>query len=898
MIELKAYQKRVLRTLHDYLRTVSRTGDPAIAFREHQHAAGPKAYGYIPVQAQGLSINMPYVCLRVPTGGGKTLLACHAAGIAQGELLQSEHSVVLWLVPSNTILDQTVDALRDKRHAYCRALEMACGPTSVYGIGEALNLGRAALVGQTAVIVSTMQSFRVDDKADRKVYDHQNGALVEHFQNVPMDRVPDLETGLDGKPKPSLMNVLRLHRPIVIVDEAHNARTPLTFNTLGNVMPSCILEFTATPDRKDNPSNVLHHVSAAELKAAEMVKLPIRVITRHPTQKDQLLTEALTLRKDLERIAIAEGQKTSEYLRPILLVQAERVDTCEPLRERIVTEFTDFNLSKDEVRISVGLLDELKAEKKINTPESKVRVIITVEKLREGWDCPFAYVLCSLKETRSATAIEQLVGRILRLPNVKLKQNPDLNCAYAFSLSASMPEVLNELKDALESNGFTRAEAERIILPTPTNFTLGQQPETVTLEPGKELDVPKTEEVVKKLAGKVRFTPTTGQVTVIVPLSSKETIELAACAKTEEAKTALTEAAERVKAADEAFGGTGETRQPSPYQLRLPFKVPILCVREGPNLFEFESTYLLEHPWRLSEKDASLDPNYDPRTRPQAKTGSIDIDAKGDLQQINDPQGAPDFIGRLHQQVIALGGPQTMSVEELVVWLDRRIEHSDFIYSESAAYLNKVVRGLMAKYGIEDPSVLALDRYRLSDEIEAVIEKHRATERKQAFQGFLLPNSELTVDESRALDFSASSYEPSWFYEGGYKFRKHYFGPKPGELKERTDKGNEPTEEFKCACWLDDNQRVKYWFRNLDRRRTSFRLQTSTDFFYPDFVCMLEDGRVLVVEYKGAHIFDSKDSEEKRAVGAVWAARSGGKALFSMPSKLDFGEIEIGLVGA
>ncbi|MBK8581561.1 MAG: hypothetical protein IPL86_06870 [Flavobacteriales bacterium] len=278
------------------------------------------------------------------------------------------------------------------------------------------------------------------------------------------------------------------------------------------------------------------------------------------------------------------------------MIQAERADACEPLRERLITEFTDCGLSKAEILISVGKLDELKDEKFINTPKSKVKAIITVEKLREGWDCPFAYVLCSLKETRSATAIEQLVGRILRLPNAKEKRNPDLNCAYAFSLSSSMPEVLNELREALESNGFTRAEAERIILPAPTNFSLGQQPETVTLDPEKELDVPLTEAVVKKLAGKVRFAPTTGQVTVIVPLSTEETKELAACAKTEEAKTALTEAADRVKAADEAFGGSGETRPPSPYQMQLPFRVPILCVREGDTLFEFESTYLLEHP--------------------------------------------------------------------------------------------------------------------------------------------------------------------------------------------------------------------------------------------------------------------------------------------------------------
>lgn len=312
----------------------------------------------------------------------------------------------------------------------------------------------------------------------------------------------------------------------------------------------------------------------------------------------------------------------------------------------------------------------------------------------------------------------------------------------------------------------------------------------------------------------------------------------------------------------------------------------------GFHFFEFESTHLLEHPWNLSQKDASLAVGYDPTKKPQAKSGSIDFDKDSKVELISEPSGTDDFVHRLHKQVSALSGPVSMTVEQLVVWLDRRIDHQDIPYAESAAYLNKVVRGLMAKHGIKDVSVLALDRFRLCDEIEAAIDRHRVSERLQAFQGFLLPNSELAVDDSRMLDFSTISYEPSWLYAGGQVFHKHYFGPKPGELEERTQQGNELKEEFKCACWLDAHAKVKYWFRNLDRRRTSFRLQTSTDFFYPDFVCMLEDGRVLVVEYKGAHIYDNADSKEKRAVGAVWAARSSGKALFSMPTKLQFAEVE------
>src|SRR3989304_5859245 len=128
---------------------------------------------------------------------------------------------------------------------------------------EPLRLARASVDGQTVVIVSTIQAFRVEDTTGRKVYE-QNGAFSEHLLNVPLDRVGDLLLGAGGKPKPSLVNMLRLRRPIVIVDEAHNARTDLSFSTLGNVLPSCIVEFTATPARKGMPSNVLHHVSAAE----------------------------------------------------------------------------------------------------------------------------------------------------------------------------------------------------------------------------------------------------------------------------------------------------------------------------------------------------------------------------------------------------------------------------------------------------------------------------------------------------------------------------------------------------------------------------------------------------------------------------------------------------------
>ena len=323
--------------------------------------------------------------------------------------------------------------------------------------------------------------------------------------------------------------------------------------------------------------------------------------------------------------------------------------------------------------------------------------------------------------------------------------------------------------------------------------------------------------------------------------------------------------------------------------------MPLLCVRENGQLFEFELTFLIEHPWKLSVKDAALADGYNPLIRPAGRAGLLDVGAKGQVQTTF-LQDAPDadFVGTLHQQVMALGRAGDWSVETLVAWLDKQIDHQDIPLGESAEFLRKVIRGLMAKCGIADVSVLALDRFRLRDEVEARIQQHRAGERKTAFQGFLLPESPLAVSEERTINFKTMSYEPGWLYEGGFQFKNHYFGPKPGELKETTPNGN-LTGEFKCAQFLDGVPEVSFWVRNLARRNTSFRLQTSTDWCYPDFLCQLTDGRVMAVEYKGKHLYDATDAQEKRAVGAVWQSRSGGKCLFVMPTEGDFSVITKGV---
>ena len=470
-----------------------------------------------------------------------------------------------------------------------------------------------------------------------------------------------------------------------------------------------------------------------------------------------------------------------------------------------------------------------------------------------------------------------------------------MNCAYALSVSGSLPEVLNDFREALESNGFTKAEAERIIIPAPQGvLPLGAQPQTLILQPHEiDEDVAKVQEAA--LCGKVQICQKTGHVTVLVPLDEDESEKVASCARTPEARERIVAFVEQVRLTEKAFGGTGEPRALSPYQLQLDFRVPLLCIIEEGLLQEFERTHLLEHPWRLGSKDATIFPIYNPSNRPTLESGSLDVGTLGEVTTdvVRSGETPNDFIKQLHQQTLALDHTSGMdwTIENLITWLDKQIDHDDIPLAETAVFLRKVIAGLMSCYGMSDVGQLVFDRFRLRQAIESKINQHRNTERLQAYQQYLALGSSLTVSENYAINFKEISYEPGWVFDGAFTFHKHYYGPKPGELKERTS-GGSLSEEFRCAQFLDsDVTEIKFWVRNLVKRPGSFRLQTHTDWFYPDFVCQLEDGRILVVEYKGIHLLDSPDAQEKRDIGNLWAARSNGRCLFAMPSDRDFTEI-------
>lgn len=488
-LPLKEYQERTLETLTAYYQRCLHFKNVNIAFYDLTQ----RPYADLK-DLRG----MPYVCLRLPTGGGKTFVACHAVSITASELLKTGSPLVLWLTPSNVIRDQTLNALKNPEHPYRDAFRSAGHSVEIRTVGEALSLPPHILNTKTTIIVSTMQAFRVEDTDGRKVYE-PSGALMGHFTHLPDETLSEIERDESGKPIYSLANLLCVKRPLVIVDEAHNTRTPLSFDTIARFNPAAIIEFTATPDTKENPSNVLYTVSAAELQAEDMIKMPIQLETI-PEWK-QLLTAAIAQRDALEMAAEKEQKETGEYIRPIMLIQAQpKSITRETLTVEVVEKclLEEHNIPEEQVARATGKAKGLE-NVDLNDPACPIRYVITVQALREGWDCPFAYVLCSVAEMKSSTAVEQILGRVMRLPRAQRKKQESLNSAYAFVASRNFYNTASALTEGLVQNGFERQAAAELIRPAEEHEDVLLFPEGMTApksEPspaarGEVLKVPK-----------------------------------------------------------------------------------------------------------------------------------------------------------------------------------------------------------------------------------------------------------------------------------------------------------------------------------------------------------------------------------------------------------------------
>ena len=385
---------------------------------------------------------------KVPTGGGKTFLACNAIKPIFDYLPTQKIKAVVWLVPSDQILIQTVKNLKDPNHPYRERLNIDFGGrVEVYTKQELLNgqnFSPISVAEQLSVMVLSYDSFRGRGKDALKAY-QENSNLIA-FSKVlgkPEQPIPNADES-------ALFQIINQLFPLVIVDESHHARSELSLEMLKNFNPCFVLELTATP--KTN-SNIISFTSAASLKREKMVKLPVIVYNRD--SQSEVIADTIDLRRKLEELAAEEYNKTGRYIRPIALLQAqpkgkEDNTTFEKLRSKLI----EVGIPENEIAIRTAETNEIK-NTNLSSPDCPIRYIITVNALKEGWDCPFAYILASLANKSSKVDVEQILGRILRLPYAQNNNNSALNMSYVLTSSNDFNSTISEIIVGLNNAGFS-----------------------------------------------------------------------------------------------------------------------------------------------------------------------------------------------------------------------------------------------------------------------------------------------------------------------------------------------------------------------------------------------------------------------------------------------------------
>lgn len=847
---LKRYQNTTLDALRAYLEAARVKGaKPAFEGMDKAGLREPRPYRPL----EGLPA-VPYVCLRLPTGGGKTLLSAHTIKVAADTYLEREWPVVLWLVPTNTIRAQTLETLKKPGNSNYEALNAAFdGRFRVFDITDFTAITPTDLQTSACIIVGTIQTLRVTNTDGRKVYAH-NENLEPHFSAVPANAegLERIEEG-DGKGniKFSFRNLLARNRPLVIVDEAHNNTSSLSFEVLQRVNAACVIEFTATPAPD---SNLLHNVSATELKAEEMIKLPIR-LTEHKNWEDAVQDSILT-RQRLHDLAA----KDADYIRPIVLFQAEergREVTKEILLKHLVEQLA---IPREKIAIVTGDQKELDGID-LFAPDCKIDFVVTVEALKEGWDCSFAYVFCSVATVNSKKDVEQILGRVLRMPYAKRRKEPDLNRAYAHVSRASWPNAVKQLHDRLVDMGFEDTEAEAVIekvpdlglppgqglfapAPPPTVIDLADDLTSFDLSPEERatVTIEKTEQ-----GSRVTFTGLVPEATVG---------RLAAAVKSPDSRATLESEARRHKAV--------WLVHTSPAQRGIPFQVPQLCFKlDGELEIAGKEAFLDADGWSLLDYPAEI-PEAEFSVTESGVQWELDLNIAGKITE--------KAIGKADQFDLDLVDTG-WTAQQLCRWLERKARQQDITQVVLLEFVRRTLAYLTEKRNLP---LTALVRWKFI--LAKILAQKIACYRDQAaddrYQQTLFgPQAAVETSFTYGFDFSPTGYAPHWNYLGHpYQFQKHYYAI-IGELK---NKG----EEYECAKALDRTDKVKHWVRNLERRQFSIPLARSN--FYPDFVAELTDGRILVVEHKGEVYVTNDDSKEKCNVGALWEEKSGGKALFLM----------------
>lgn len=856
-MELKSYQQKVIENLEEYLTYVQEQKDLGKAFNQYwEDKIGP----YNPLDGTGMQPyknnipNAAHVAVKVPTAGGKTFIAVNALHSIFQAYDSNKPKAVIWLVPWSNLLQQTVDALSKPEHPYRQKLNTLFNHrVEVYQKDDLLqgsNFNPTVVKDQLSIFVMSFASLRARNKDDRKVY-QENGqleAFVSQFKNN--------EHILDGVDDTALINVLRYLNPVLVVDESHNAESDLSVDMLKNLNPSFILDLTATP--KDN-SNIVSLVPAIELKKEHMVKLPVIVYNNH--DKTEVINNALHLQRKLENLAKKQEAEGGKYIRPIVLFQAQPKTkddntTFEKLKEQLLS----LGIPENHIKIKTANIDELKGID-LMSKECEVRYIITINALKEGWDCPFAYILASLADKSSAVDVEQILGRVLRQPYVQRHKSFQLNLSYVLTASAKFNETLQSIVKGLQESGFSEKDYRKVDKMTE------EDKKTVTEDPVESFLFPEqqTEQVEDETidTNRVTFDPNADEEE---PVTTTVINEIEAIA--EEQNRQLEEQIkqqEQQPVDDNIFQEMGD--KVKRYKVKEAYK-EFIDKLEFPQFFikvtasdifgtdeELLNRESLLKDFKLSDEDIKID--FD----------QISSDLyKVDLEEAKKNEYRPSFTKIENHAVkdpiaeYILAKPKENQITDITHQMMQIIGN---MYPTPDQEIKKYVKRILESFSVEQLRDVIVRKYSYKEKIK---QKIKELEDKYAEQKFmdLIKSKRISTKENWHLSKEivpgklGSSIGNS-LYE------------KEGEMN---------NFEQRVAMELGTSSNIEFWHRNLERGK-GFYINGFKANHYPDFIMRTKSGKTILVETKGDHL-DNADSAAKCRLGNEWEKQAGNDFAYFM----------------
>lgn len=849
-MELKNYQKSVMRDLNRFLSLLSEKQNIKQAYNslwtEKGVSIGPLGMPPYNTVLEGV----PHVCLKVPTGGGKTFLAANSIKPIFDSMPHIHPKAVVWLVPSDAIMQQTLKNLTDREHPYRQKIDVDfAGKVEVYTKEQLLNgqnFNPVSVDENLSIFILTYDSFRTNKKDGRKAY-QQNGNLTS-FTGFKGDGDMLLEDVDDT----ALIQVIRQLNPVTIVDESHHATSKLSVEMLENFNPCFVLDLTATPKEG---SNIISCVDARQLKKEEMVKLPV-IVYNMKSQEDVYLS-AISLRKRLESKAIKQEKETGRYIRPIVLLQAQpRTSDDSTTYEKIKATLIEIGIPEEEIAIKIGDRDDIKTEN-LMSRDCRIRYIITVNALKEGWDCPFAYILATVANRNSAVDVEQILGRVLRLPYTKASAEKELNLSYAITSSADFYGTLDKVVKGLNNAGFSnkdyRVKDEVVPVAEETHTSQYAITDIQTKKSG-DVEEEQADVNVSELKEQLEDVLETGYESDEIHGQVGDTVN-------DMIETALTENAvywENINA--------DENEQYEDVPDEVVSRMKIFHVRK-----EFEDDVKeLKLPQFVMEGEASLfsEHEYELLAREDLRKGftlkdkdtAIDFDSvEADIAKVDvdDKNEAP--------KAWKLKGFESEAIKE---WFDSRPTQTkrnlckDRICSRLSknnaiddAEIREYVGRIMAQ--MSEAQLTDLEQNteiyaaKIKKKVDDLLAEHEARMFKKWMEQDLVQCQPMYHMKESISPTSTISSIPKSLYE-----------EEDGELNDY---------EKKVIYELANLDNVKWWHRNISRREFAINGAVTA---YPDLMVMLTDGKLLMIETKGDHL-DNPESRAKAETGAQWANQAG-----------------------